>query len=239
MSHNVVTFNPYKTNSIADHQIGRKWVTEEGDVFRYAKAGASNITAGKLQLSPAPKTNHHNVAVAAAAAIGAKTVTVTLGATAAVANEYAGGFIVFSDVAPEGTRYRITGHPAAESAATLELTLQRPLVEAVTTSSEASLVHNTWNAVVEGTVTTRSAAGVPLVDVTAGEFCWLLTRGVTGVLADSAIDLGASVVAGSSTAGALDAQSDTAATAVDQVVVGKAIVAGVDTEYRPVELHID
>lgn len=239
MSHNVIDFNPLKTSDVQQHQLGRRWVTEDGDIYRYAQAGGSNITAGNLQLGPAPKTNHHNVAVATAAAIGDKTVTVTLGATAAVADEYAGGKIVFSDVAPEGSTYIITGHPAAESSATLEVTLDRPLVEALTTSSEATLVHNTWNGVVEGTSTTQSPAGVPLVDVTAGEFCWLLTRGITGVLADSTINLGADVVAGSSTAGALDARSDTAATAIDQIPVGQAVVAGVDTERRPIELKID
>lgn len=239
MAHNAIQFNPLKTSTSQQHNLGRRWVDADGDIFRYAKAGAGALTAGNLGLGPAPKTNHHNVTVAVAGAVGATTVTVTLGATLAAVDEYVGGKIVFSDVAPEGATYKITGHPAADSAATLEVTLDRPLVEAVTTSSQASLVHNTWNAVVEGTSQTNAVAGVPLVDVAAGSFYWAMTRGVTGVLADATITLGADVVAGASTAGAVQAASDTAADNVDTIKFAQAIVAGVDTERRPIELQID
>jgi hypothetical protein len=240
MSHNVVTFNPYKTNSIADHQIGRKWVTEDGDIYRYAQAGGSNISKGKLQVCPAPKTNHHNVAWASGGAIGAKTVTVTLGATAAVADEYAEGYLVVNDATGEGTRYKITGHPAAESAATLQLTLATPVIgTALVSGSEFELSHNPWNGVVEAAVEERQPAGVPLVNVTAGDYCWLLTRGVTGVLRGAATDLGALLTQHGSTAGAVTPASDTYSTAVDMFSVGRSKVAGTDTEYNSVELAID
>ncbi len=238
MSHNVIDFNPYETSDVQKHQLGHKYVTEDGDIYRYAKAGASNITSGKLQLAPARKTNHDNVAVYAAAAIGDTKVTVTLGATAATANEYVGGKIVFSDVAPEGQEYVISSHPAADASATLQLTLKRPLVEALTTSSEACLVHNTWNAVVEGTESTSDPAGVPVVDVTASYYCWLMTRGVKAVLADETIDAGAWLTAGTSTAGAVE-ELDDLTTEITDNFVGKALVAGVDTEYRAVKLEID
>lgn len=238
MAQNVIDINPYKTSDYPQHQIGFKYETPTGDIFRYAKVGGSAISAGKLQLAPARKTNHDNVAVYAAAAIGAKKVTVTLGATAATADEYAGGKIVFSDVAPEGTSYIITGHPAADSSGTLELTLERPLIEAVTTSSEACLMHNTWNAVVEGTESTSDPAGVPLVDAAAGDYVFLMTRGVTAVLADEAIDAGAWLTAGTGTAGAVE-ELDDLTTEITDNFVGKALVAGVDTEYRPVKLEID
>jgi hypothetical protein len=235
----LVEGNFLNSHSVQQNDIGSCVFTPDGRAFRYAKAGASAITAGQLQLAPAPKTNHHNCALAADASAGANQITVTLGATAATANEYKDGFVIFSDVSPEGIALKIEGHPAAGSGEDLTLTLTDALPEDATTSSEVSLVHNSWNGVVEGTSTTQKPAGVALVDISAGEFGWLQTKGPAPLLADSTIDLGATVVAGSATAGAVDAMSDTAATAIDQMAVGKAIVAGVDGEFRPVELTID
>ena len=56
----VFDLNPHEISSIAAHTPGMKGVDRFGDVYRYIKAGASGISAGKLQLAPAPKTNHHN-----------------------------------------------------------------------------------------------------------------------------------------------------------------------------------
>src|SRR3990167_6461877 len=149
MSVNVIDFNPYETNTVPAHQKGALYVDPYGDCWRYAYVGAVAITAGKLQVCPAPKTNHHNIAAAAAAAVGDVKVTVDLGATLAAVGEYNEGFLVANDVAPEGVAYRITSHPAAASDANLEVTLARPLIEAVTTTSEFELLHNNWNGVVD------------------------------------------------------------------------------------------
>lgn len=239
MSRPITDLNPYEIVADPMHQVGFKAEDKYGDIWRYAQAGGSNISAGKLQCSPAPKTNHHNVAVAAAVAIGENEVTLTLGATAAVANEYAGGILAFSDVAPEGTRYRIVKNNAADSSGTLTVTLERPLIEALTTSSEATLVHNAWNGVVEAAVEERQYAGFPQIDITAAYYGWLLTNGVTPALAGNTIDLGATVTSDASTAGAVLALSDTDETAVDSVPLGEAIVAGVNGEYRPIHVRID
>lgn len=235
----VIDFNPYKTSTSPQHQLGLKYETPRGEVYRYSKVGAANITAGKLQVCPAPKTNHHNVAASAAAAINATKITVTLGNTAAVANEYAEGYLVANDNAPEGVVYRIKSHPAADALATLELTLDRPLVEAVTTASEFELLHNTWNGVVEAAVEERAPAGVPLVDALAGVYVWLKTRGVASVLAGDTLTLGAQQVSHASTAGAIDDIDTTFGTGMTYYVIGKAKVAGVSTEFPAVELSID
>lgn len=233
-----IAFNPYHTGSVAEHDIGQEICLTDGRKFRYGKAGASGVSAGKLQLAPAPKTNHHNVAWASGGEIDTSTVTVTLGATAAVANEYAEGLLVVTDATGEGTSYQISSHPAADASATLEVTVFGTFHEALVSGSEMTFVHNRYNGVVEGTSQTQSPAGVPLVDVAAGAFAWFQTCGVAPVLADAAITLGADVVAGASTAGAVQAASDTIATNVDTIKVGYAPVAGVDGEYRPVFLQI-
>lgn len=227
-----------RTGSEATHSLGEAVYLADGRVFRYAKAGESDISQGKLQLAPAPKTAHHNIAAAVAAPMGATQVTVTLGATAATANEYAEGYLVASDVAPEGKVYRISSHPAASASASLTLTLFDPLDSAVTTSSEFCLVHNTYNGVVEGTSATRQPAGVPLENISAGDYGWLQTRGIAAVLCGVAGTLGAWAMADAATAGAVTDHTDVTAPQTEYLV-GKFIVAGVPTEYRPVFLQID
>ncbi len=235
----VVDFNPYKTSSTQMYALGTQFKDGE-DVWRYAKVGASTITRGKLQTAPAPKTNHHNVAVAVAVAINDKTITVTLGATAAVADEYAEGFIVISDATLGGTQYKIKTHPAANSSASLTVTLYEPVTVALTTSAKANLVHNTYNNVIEGTSQTVRAAGVPQVTATTGLFLWLKTRGVSSLLADQTIALGSWVVPSTSVSGSVIAISGTWATALITNKVGQAdIMAGVDQEKRPVRLEIE
>lgn len=235
----VVDFNPYKVSSTQMYQLGVSF-TDGEDVYRYGKVGASTITKGKLQTAPAPKANHHNVAVAVAAAIGDKTLTVTLGNTAAVADEYAEGYIVFNDVLTGGYQARIKTHPAAAGNATLVVTLYEPLPSALTTSSKGNLVHNTYNGVIEGVLQTVRAAGVAMVTATTGQFLWFKTRGVAALLADQAIVLGAWVVPSTSVSGSVIQISGTYGTGLLTNKIGQAdIMAGVDTEKRPIRLEIE
>jgi len=243
---NIIDFDPYDTRTAAGstHQLGTRVISADR-TFRYARSGASAISRGKLQVAPAPKTNHHNVAIAAAAAVGATEVTVTLGATAAVANEYNEGFLVINDVDGEGVSYQISSHIAGASSGSLTLKLSDPIAVALTTSSEATLVHNKFNQIVEASVATRRASGVPLVATAADDFVWLVTQGISPILADGAVAVGNAVVISDAVAGAGEQQdvfvNATDATRLDaKTVVGRAnILALVDTEYRPIVLAID
>jgi len=116
-------------------QVGQIGVTPDGRVFRYSQAGAVDLAVGKLAVAAAIAANHENMAVASAAAIGATSVTVTLGATAATANQYAGGFLTINDATGEGRAYLVSGHPAADASASLVVTLAEPITVALTTSS--------------------------------------------------------------------------------------------------------
>lgn len=234
----IFNLDPYEWTSESEHQVGVPGLDKYGDSYRYAQIGASNAVAGQLQLAPARKTNHDNVSVYAAAAVGVKKVTVTLGATAAVANEYAGGKMIINDVDGEGVEYYISSHPAANSDATLELTLVRGLKEALTTSSQVCLMHHDYNGVIVGTDEERTPAGIPVVDATATYYGWLKTRGNVPALADETLTLGADLTIGTSVAGAVE-EADDDTTPLTDAYVGKAIVAGVDTEYRPIKVLID
>lgn len=205
-----------------------------GRTFVYSKAGAVALAQGKLCVQATPIANHQNIAVQAAAAVDASTVTVTLGATAATLNQYEDGFMVVSDATGEGTCYGIKSNPAADASANLVLTLHDRIHEALDTTSEVCLIPNPYNGVVISVTDQADVpAGVPLNGVTALYYCWLQTGGICPVLADEAVTQGLVVTIGSSVAGSVEGQD-----AAGEPEVGRAYIALVDTEYCPVYLTI-
>lgn len=224
-----------ETSDTQAHPLGALGITKDGRKYRYARAGATALDPGKLTVNSTIVANHENIAVAAAAAVGAKSVTVTLGATAATADQYKDGYLVINDAAGEGVAYLIKGHPAADSAASLTVELDQPLAVALTTSSEATLIANKFaDVVISAADQADTPAGVPNVAIAATEFGWLQTGGVCSVLADETLTVGKECTIGSSVTGAVELQD-----AVAEPVVGIAIQAGVDTEYRAVDLTLD
>src|SRR5206468_3746399 len=112
-----------RSYSDARWPLGTRLQLQDGREFRFALAGGSALVAGNLQQAAANTANHQGINPAAAVAVGARAVTVTLGATAAAANEYAGGYLVVEGTAGQGYAYLVDSHPAANSGASLTLTL--------------------------------------------------------------------------------------------------------------------
>jgi len=201
----VVKQSIYETSSTALARLGTRAVTGDGRVFRYAKAGASDIAAGVLCQGPAPFPNHKNIAVYAAASVGDTQITVTLGNTPVTANYYAEGYLHANDNAPEGNIYKIKSHPSANANATLTLTLYDPIIEAFTTSSEVTLTKNPYDAIViapNGGLT-QVPVGVPIVDIAAGYYGWVQTWGPCPVLTQGTVVIGQNVGLGGTTDGAV------------------------------------
>src|SRR6185503_8408488 len=217
------------------HPVGTKGLTTDGRVFRYSLAGGVTLSPGKLCVAATQNSAHENMAVAAAAAVGATSVSVTLGATAVTANQFAGGYLVINDATGEGIAYPVSGHPAHAGTGALAVSLAKPVQVALTTSSEASLIANPWSGVVISIADQLDMpVGVPNVAITNAYYGWLQTRGVCAVLADETLAVGENLTIGSSTVGAVEENDG-----VGEANVGVAIQAGVDTEYRAVFLQID
>ena len=227
----------YSNDGVRKHAIGAMGVDKYGDLYRYARL-AADVSAGYLLVSLGREANHQNVAAYAAAAKGDYSLTLQMGATAVDADEYVGGYLCFNDNSPEGEWYRIVAHPAADSAATCKFFLERPLLTAVTTSSEASLVRNPWMKPAVSQLIAERAAGVTVVDVDYSEkpFTWLKTKGVAPVLADTTgVTVGYLVSISDQVNGAVGVKSDMDA----EAVVGQAMQAGTNGEFNPVWLSID
>lgn len=214
--------------------VGSRVVSPDGRVYRYAKAGAVALVPGTLLQAPAENTAHQNLVPTATFAIGSNQVTVTLGASAVTANQYAGGYMVGTETPGQGYMYLISSHPAADSSATLTLTLSDPLEVALTTSSHVDLVANPYNGVVINPTTATSApVGVAVYPIAIGYYGWIQTGGLTNLLADGSVTVGTAVVASNGTAGAVEALTGV------QAPIGIAVTGIATTEYGAVRLTIE
>lgn len=227
----------YTSQATQAHQLGERLVTSDGRVFRYAKAGAVDLVAGNFIQSPAELANHQNIAVTANAAIGATEITVTLGATAATANQYAGGQAVVTITPGLGQALNIIGHPASAGTGPLVLTLGEPLRVALTTTTRIDLVPNQYNGVIQTPVTTLTGAcvGVATYIVTATEYGWLQRSGLCGALIAGTPGVGVAIVVPGTAAGAAVVDGAAAAT----LVVGSMASTGGNGECNGVMLALE
>lgn len=226
----------YDSSTTQQHQLGTRMSDGNGRVFVYAKAGASALVAGNVIQAPAQITTHQQL-TPSAAAIGATSISVTLGATnATTADQYAGGYAIIDTTPGNGYAYRILSHPAAAASAAVVITLSEPLKVALTTSSRVSLQSNPYNNVIQSPITTLTGkvVGVAVHPAAASEYCWLQTYGVAPVLVAGTPGVGLAVVVPGTAAGCVVIDGGIAATEV----VGAMMVTGVDGKNQAVFINI-
>ena len=227
----------YTSSATPAHALGERGVMPDGRVFRYAKAGGSNLVAGNWIQSPAEIGNHQNL-VATAAAIGATQITVTLAGTAASANQYAGGQAVVTVTPGLGQALAILSHPAqATTSGALVLTLGEPLRVALTASTRIDLVSNPYNGVIQNPINTLTGAcvGVATYIIIAGEYGWLQRSGLGGALIAGTPAVGKAIVVPGSAAGAAVIDGAAAAT----VIVGSMASTGGNGECNGVMIALE
>lgn len=223
---------------------GERFDASDGREFVIVQNGTVALVAGVLVQAPPVVAAHQNMAVTAyspkSSTVPYTTITVTLGATAATVNQYAGGFLVVNDNAGEGQTLKIQSHPAADLSTSLTLTLEDTAVTAITTASEVSLIPNLYvNVVVNPTTPTNTPIGVTLnaiaasVAGTTNVFGLIQTKGPTSCLnGDADLTVGSAISPSNATAGAVENG------VIAQGFVGRALQAGVNTEYRTVYIDL-
>jgi len=212
------------------HTLGTEAVTVDGRKFRYAKAGAADLAAGKLAVAADAVATVVNVAATAVAKVGGREVKLTAGAAVA-ANAYADGILQVNDANGEGHTYRIVGNTAGTA---IIVRLADALHTALALTSEVSLYKNEFDSIVISAVDQADlAVGVANVVIPASNYGWVQTHGMAAVLADEAVTRGQTLTIGTGVAGAVEA-----ADLIGEQTVGVAAQALVDTEYSPVFLTI-
>lgn len=221
------------------HRLGTRAVDQDGRVFRYVKAGASDLVAGNVLQSPAIVPNHL-ANTPPAVAIGATSFTYTPGATLGTAGQYNDGFLQVDTTPGNGYTYGISNHLAFASGTAFTLNLKDPIQVALTTSSRVGLIANKYNGVIQLPVTTATGTivGIATYVISANQYGWIGTWGQFSVLTTGTPALGAMVMGPGTAAGA--AQVVVAAgTLIVAQIIGHMAQVGVDGKNNFVEVRIN
>ena len=171
----------------------------EKEILYVRLSTAAAVAQARLVQAPAIVANHQAVAVNATASIGAKVVTVLLGATAATKDQYANGLFVVASGAGSGYSYVIDNHLSAAASAVVELNLRDELEVAVSTLSITQLVADPYfNAIaMPAAGLTGKPLGVTLISAALGSYVWLGKKGRwMGYVESTAITVGQRVIPG-------------------------------------------
>ena len=219
--------DPYNESTIQDHNLGAIGYDADGRKFKYAKFGAV-LVAGNVLQAPAEDTSDQGLSPAANAAIGAKSVSITCGATVA-ANLFADGYLVVASTPGNGISYKIKSHPALAAATAATIELYDPLKVAITTGSTVDLVMNPYKNVIQNLASPSSApVGVAMIATTASSYGWIQVAGAGVVLAQGTLTVGTLCVASNATAGAVEAAANDSTEA--QAPVGVCLTGVATTE---------
>lgn len=221
--------------------LGTLRILDDGRKFRYCENGEVALVPGVCVMPPALEADHTDEACAAAVAVGAKSITITLGAEAVAADVYAGGFIQINDAAADadrGYQYKIATHPAADLSTDLIVYLDEPVVRAIPDTAELSLVHSRFKNVVVTTGITVVPSGITVCNVPAStatvrQYFWAQSGGEGVAIGDgNTAAIGTMICPGA--AGVVRLAADTNST-----IIGIARAGTIDTEATSVLLFLD
>jgi hypothetical protein len=226
----------YEQSLTKKHRFGMLRIDDDGRKFRYARAGATALVAGKVGTGANAGTV--NIALTpAAAAVWVREISVTLGAEAVTANEYDDGLLQVYDTSTgtAGEQYRISSHGTSTTgSAAINISLREPIRVAVLATDSVSLVPNPWNGVTETAAVAGFFAGVAPIAVTAAYYYWAQTGGEAIALNTGNTALGG-VLEMSATAGSYKI----AANYLGGLFGQSYSYASVNTKYCPVYLSQD
>ncbi len=231
-------------------QVGQKFATDDGKTVVLVQNGGTALVSGVLVQSPASIGANHTGLTLTTAAIGATTISATLGGTAVTANQYAGGTLVISAGTGKGQTLKIVSHPAGTSSAVVAFVLEEPLsVATLTSDSKGSLTLPTYGSrngtdfstsgvIVCPTTATGQVIGatvypIPASTATTAVYGWIVTNGSVGILNGANTAIGLDVMPGGSVAGSVVTY-----VAATRSRVGTATVAGEDTKVQLVTLQL-
>lgn len=227
--------DPLSYGTIAQHDLGQIGIDAKGNKYRYAKAGAVALVKGNLLQSPARDTQFTDMAVAAAVAAGATSMTVTLGSTATTANLFDRGTIAVTVTPGIGQTLTVKSHTVTAGAAVATFNFYEPLITALTTSSKVTIRQNLFSGViVSPTARTGKTVGCALADIAIANFGWIGTKGHFAVLSDATVAaVGEALSPSTTTAGAVTKK----VTLLEPV--GTADVLGISAKCEPVWLNCE
>lgn len=227
----------YEQSATKKEFLGTIRFTEDGRVFRYAKAGGT-IAMGKNCIMSVATANHVKQAnTGYTMAVGAVHVQVLLGATACTANQYDDGYLQIYDGAAGtvGQQCLISSHTvSAAGSEAITLTLAEPIRVAAIATDTYSLIPNPWSGVTHASTVANGNAGLAPIAVTSGYYFWIQTGGPGCGLVHANTALGSEITLSASDSGGYDV----AAGYTSGFVGTTFCFAGVADKYNPVFLGV-
>lgn len=230
------------TDASLETLVGTRWDLSDGREVLLVQAGAVALVPGIVVQDAAIIANHQGLDITAIQTYSANgnqpyKITATLGGTAVTANQYAGGFAVINAGTGKGQTLRIASHPAqATTNGSVVLTLEEaPSVALSTSDSEVSLIPAHGNGVViTPTTLTNCVAGVTLYSLDAGDYGYIVSKGIVSCLSDAAAPAasGVAISPSNATGGAVESG------VVAQGIIGNAVQAGVSAENFAVFINV-
>ena len=238
----------YEVVTTPRHVPGTKGVLPDGREFEYVRSQhATAIGKGKLVTYDPVAAAVDKLDVAAAAAIGDTSISVTVASTSN--NQYAGSYLSIEEGPGEAELYQITSHLL--HATTTVFNLDRPLVVAVTTATNVTIVQDANAVKISAGVVAQAqpvevAAGVTLVSVGAGDttnqYFWVQKKGLATVLFGTAVGAVGQPCYHGEDAGSFQVVTMDHADTTDRTeIVNLGTIAAllpIDTEYHVVRLNI-
>ena len=223
------------------HPYGTRMVLPDGRVFYYGQTDGAQ-TAGAICQSAVGIPNHDMDLATNTASAGDKSVTVTLGGTAAAEDLYAEGYLYVNDGTGEGHNYKIRQHDAIGSGGSGAINLMDgdPIATGFAAATIVGLAKNPYkDFIVYPTTPTGHAVGVAATDFDDDDYGWLQTWGPAAVLCDVAFVIGNHVRVSDGTAGSGE-PLDRDGTHENEETIGVAsLIAPVTTDYGYVNLTIN
>jgi len=227
-----------QTTSTKKQVYGATMIFPDGRVYRYVENGGTAIGEGLLVVSEAPAGNHDDdLVVSTSASVGGLTIGVTLGATAAVKNLYAEGYIRPNLAATTPHEmYKIKSHAAISSSGSGTITIDEPdgFQTAITAGTDTvGLLKSPYKDIVVAPAAVAGRfVGVTTADLEADYFGWIQVAGLANVKIDGTPALGTLVGASSNHAGQLLAVGADTTAAVARIHG----ITAVDNEFHSVFL---
>ena len=223
------------------HPLSTRMVLPDGRVFYYGQTNGAQ-TAGAICQSAVGVANHDMDLATNTASAGDKSVTVTVGGTAATEDQYKDGYMYVNDGTGEGHIYKIRQHDAISSSGSGAINLYDgdPILTGFAAATIVGLAKNPYkDFIVYPTTATGHAVGVAATDFDDDDFGWLQTWGPAAVLCDVAFVIGNHGRGSDNTAGSGEPLDRDVSNENDEVIGVASLIAPVTTDYGFVNLTIN
>lgn len=243
--------SPVNSDASLGTLCGARFASSDGREFVLVQNAGTALIAGVVVqssaaiantggLSPATSsTTSYSASFPIAAAIGGFQIQLASGATAVLANQFAGGFLNVVEGTGLGQTLKIASNLAAATTAALVINLEDPFGTATSTDSRFTLTLNSYgvstgtdfrtNGVIISPATTLTGEvigvtcyPIPATTTSVISYGFIQTRGNVAVLGSSTVALGLDVAVPSGTAGAVLVYAVASTTRIGTTVVATA-----------------